>query len=89
MDTVEVGMVRTEVQLTDELAAHVQAAADRQRKSVAEVIEQALVIYVGVIPASADDARYAQAALAVGSHASGYHDLGSNHDAYFAMGDDE
>jgi hypothetical protein len=82
-------VVRTEVQLTEALAARVQATAARQRKTMDEVIREALVIYVDVMPASTGDDRYAQAARAIGSHASPYTDLASNHDAYFAAADDE
>ncbi|MBN1671527.1 MAG: ribbon-helix-helix protein, CopG family [Kiritimatiellae bacterium] len=76
-------MVRTQIQLTDELAAHVKEAAARQHVSMAGLIRRALAEFLAS-SASVGDERYARALGAAGRFASGRRDLSHEHDAHFA-----
>jgi hypothetical protein len=75
-------MVRTQIQLTEEQAAAVKELAQRQGRSMAEIIRESLQIHLrshGVIDREALKRR---AVAAAGRFRSGRPDLSRDHDRY-------
>ncbi len=77
-------MVRTQIQLTEELAASVKAAAAREHVSMAEMIRRAVERLLESAPQPGVEDRYARALGAAGRFKSGRRKLSSSHDAEFA-----
>jgi hypothetical protein len=77
-------MIRTQIQLTDELATHIKAAAAREHVSMAEMIRRAVARFLETASASGTDDRYARALAAAGRFRSGRRNLSMRHDAEFA-----
>lgn len=80
-------MIRTQIQLTDELATNIKNAAAREHVSMAEMIRRAVAGYLETAPTGGTDARYARALAAAGRFRSGLKDLSVRHDAEFAEAD--
>jgi Arc/MetJ-type ribon-helix-helix transcriptional regulator len=77
-------MVRTQIQLTNELAADIKDAARREHVSMAEMIRRAVARLLASAPKAGADDRYARALSAAGRFRSGARDLSTHHDAAFA-----
>lgn len=77
-------MIRTQIQLTDELAAHVKAAAAREHVSMAEMIRRAVARFLETAAPAGSADRYSRALAATGRFRSGRRDLSARHDAAFA-----
>jgi len=77
-------MIRTQIQLTDELATHIRDAAAREHVSMAEMIRRAVGRFLETAPTSGTDERYARALAAAGRFRSGRRNLSMRHDAEFA-----
>jgi hypothetical protein len=77
-------MVRTQIQLTEELAMHIKELATREHVSMAEMIRRALAPFFETMPNSGTDERYARAMAAAGRFRSGNRRLSAQHDAVFA-----
>jgi Arc/MetJ-type ribon-helix-helix transcriptional regulator len=77
-------MVRTQIQLTEELAAQIKELAGREHASMAEMIRRALIRFLETMPKAATDERYARALAAAGRFRSGRRRLSAEHDATFA-----
>jgi hypothetical protein len=76
-------MVRTQIQLTQELATRVRELAAREHSSMAEIIRMALTRYLETAPKSGMDERYTRAMAAAGRFRSGTRRLSIEHDAAF------
>jgi predicted DNA-binding protein len=77
-------MVRTQIQLTEEQAAAVKQLAQREGRSVADVVRESLEVHLrtrGVVDRGAQKRR---ALDAVGRFRSGASDLGTAHDRHAA-----
>jgi Arc/MetJ-type ribon-helix-helix transcriptional regulator len=74
-------MVRTIIQLPEDQAAALDRAARRRGVSKAAVVREALGM---LLARESGDPAAERAMRAAGSGASGVHDLGERHDAYFA-----
>lgn len=74
-------MIRTQVQLTDEQARALKAAAVARGVSVAEIIRQAVDQHV---VASGTEARRRRAVAAIGGFRSGRGDVSADHDTHLA-----
>ena len=77
-------MIRTQIQLTDELAAHIKDAAAREHVSMAEMIRQAVARFLETASKAKSGDRYERALAAAGRFRSGRRDLSVRHDAEFA-----
>ena len=77
-------MIRTQIQLTDELAAHIKDAAAREHVSMAEMIRRAVARFLETAPKAGAEDRYARALAAVGRFRSRRRNLSVQHDAEFA-----
>ena len=77
-------MIRTQIQLTDELAAHIKEAAGREHVSMAEMIRRAVAHFLASAPKAGAEDRYARALAAAGRFRSGSRNLSAQHDAEFA-----
>jgi Arc/MetJ-type ribon-helix-helix transcriptional regulator len=77
-------MVRTQIQLTDELATQIKELAARHHVSMAEMIRRAVTRLLESSPEIAREDRYARALAAAGRFNSGQRDLSARHDAHFA-----
>ena len=77
-------MVRTQIQLPEELARRVREVADQQHTSMAEVIRRAVSVFFETSPQVDRNARYERAAAAAGAFSSGRSDLSRCHDRHFA-----
>jgi predicted transcriptional regulator len=77
-------MIRIQIELPDELAAHIKNEAVREHVSVAEMIRRAVARFLEAAPPSGADDRYARALAAAGRFKSGRRDLSVRHDAEFA-----
>ena len=77
-------MVRTQIQLTDDLAAHIKDLAAREHVSMAEMIRRAVGRFLETSPKAGADDRYARALAAAGRFRSDHRDLSVRHDAEFA-----
>ena len=78
-------MVRTQVQLPEEMVRRVREVADHQQTSMAEVVRRALSFFFEASPQAGRSARYERAAAAAGSFSSGRSDVSSRHDHHFAV----
>jgi len=77
-------MIRTQIQLTDDLAAHIKEAAAREHVSMAEMIRRAVGCFLKTTAKPGTDDRYARALAAAGRCRSGRPNLSAQHDAEFA-----
>ena len=77
-------MVRTQIQLPEELARRVREVADHQHTSMAEVIRRAVSVFFATSPQLHRKARYERAAAAAGAFSSGRSDPSPCHDRHFA-----
>lgn len=78
-------MVRTQIQLSESQAESLRLIAAQRRKSVAELIRQAVELWLQSVQ-TADEMREKRqrAKLVSGKFSSGLPDLGRNHDFYLA-----
>lgn len=76
-------MIRTQIQLTDDLAACIKDAAAREHVSMAEMIRRAIARLLESAPKAGDKDRYARALAAAGRFRSGRRKLSVQHDAEF------
>jgi hypothetical protein len=77
-------MIRTQIQLTEDQAARLKAAAARRGISMAEVIRQAVDSAVSRTDDGDPGARYERARQIAGKFRSGTSDVSSHHDDYLA-----
>jgi hypothetical protein len=77
-------MIRIQIQLTDELAAHIKNEAVREHVSVAEMIRRAVARFLEAAPTFGTHDRYTWALAAAGRFRSGRRALSVRHDAEFA-----
>ena len=77
-------MVRTQIQLTDDLAAHIKDLAAQEHVSMAEMIRRAVGHFLDTASRTRADDRYTRALAAAGRFRSGRRDLSVRHDAEFA-----
>jgi len=77
-------MVRTQIQLTDELATHIKDLAAQEHVSMAEMIRRAVTRLLEATPKAEADDRYARALAASGTFRSGRRRVSTAHDAAFA-----
>ena len=77
-------MIRTQIQLTDDLAAHIKDLAAREHVSMAEMIRRAVASFLKAAPKAGADDRYARAFAAAGRFRSGRRDLSARHDDEFS-----
>lgn len=77
-------MIRTQIQLTDDLAAHIKDLAAREHVSMAEMIRRAVARLLESAPKGAAEDRYARALAAAGRFRAGRRNLSARHDAEFA-----
>ena len=77
-------MVRTQIQLPEEMVMRVREVAAHQQTSMAEVIRRAVSFFFEASPQAGRSGRYERAAAAAGSFSSGRSDLSSRHDRHFA-----
>jgi hypothetical protein len=64
-------MIRTQIQLTNDLAACIKDAAAREHVSMAEMIRRAVARFLESAPRAGTDDRYARALAAAGRFRSG------------------
>jgi len=77
-------MRRTQVQLTDEQLQRLRELAERQGRTVAEVIRESVDTYIA--RAQRDDEELKARAIAIGGRfRSGVGDIAENHDEYLAQ----
>jgi len=76
-------MIRTQIQLTDELAAHIKELAAREHVSMAEMIRRAVARFLESAPGARADDRYERALATAGRFRSGRRHLSVQHDAEF------
>ena len=81
-------MRRTQVQLTDEQLRRLRELAERQGRSVAEVIRESVESYLAQTHADRE-AMYERARSIAGAFSSGLPDVAQNHDEYFAKAIEE
>ena len=81
-------MVRTQIQLSEEMARRVRQVADHQQTSMAEVIRRAVSFFFEASPQADHSTRYERAAAAAGRFSSGRSDLSRHHDRHFAEASD-
>lgn len=77
-------MTRTQIQLTDELAANIKDAAAREHVSMAEMIRRAVASFLETTAKTGTGDRYERALAAAGRFRSGRRDTSVRHDAEFA-----
>ena len=77
-------MVRTQIQLPEELVRRIRDVADDQHTSMAEVVRRAVSYFFEMSPQIDRKARYERAAAAAGAFSSGHSDLARCHDRHFA-----
>lgn len=77
-------MVRTQIQLTDDLAAHIKQLAAQEHVSMAEMIRRAIARLLEAAPKARSDDRYARALDVAGRFRSGRRNLSTQHDAEFS-----
>lgn len=80
-------MRRTQVQLTDEQLRRLRELAERQGRSVADVIRESVESYIA--RAEEDREGLKARALAIVGRFPGPPDLAANHDEYFVRGIEE
>jgi len=77
-------MIRTQIQLTDDLAEHIKDAAAREHVSMAEMIRRAVARFLETSSKPEAGDRYERALAAAGRFRSGRRSLSARHDAEFA-----
>jgi predicted transcriptional regulator len=77
-------MVRTQIQLTDDLAIQIRQMAAREHVSMAEMIRRATARFLEMAAKTGNTDRYARALAATGRFRSGRRDLSVRHDGAFA-----
>lgn len=77
-------MIRTQVQLTDKLAAGIKDLAVREHLSMAEMIRRAVARFLESESKAGKEDRYARALSAAGGFTSGSRRNSTRHDAEFA-----
>lgn len=77
-------MVRTQIQLTEEQAARLKAAAARRGISMAELIRQGIEAFLSGSGERPPEEKYRRAAQLAGKFRSGKHDVAERHDDYLA-----
>ncbi len=82
------GMVRTQVQLTEEQAQRLKALAQEEGVSLAELVRRAVEGYLQEKGNGSFSERAERALAVVGRFASGLTDVGQEHDRYLAMDED-
>ncbi len=80
-----IGMVRTQVQLTEEQARRLRALAREEGVSLAEMVRRAVEGYLQEKENGGFAERAERALAAVGRFASGLRDVSQEHDRYLAM----
>ena len=80
-----IGMVRTQVQLTEEQARRLRALAREEGVSLAEMVRRAVEGYLQEKENGGFAERAEGALAAVGRFASGLRDVSEEHDRYLAM----
>lgn len=80
-----IGMVRTQVQLTEEQARRLRALAREEGVSLAEMVRRAVEGYLQEKENGGFAERAERALAAVGRFASGLRDVSQEHDHYLAM----
>jgi metal-responsive CopG/Arc/MetJ family transcriptional regulator len=80
------GMVRTQVQLTEEQAARLKAKAREEGTSLAELVRRAVDRLLLEEENGGYEERMRRALLAVGRFASGARDVSEAHDRYLEEG---
>jgi Arc/MetJ-type ribon-helix-helix transcriptional regulator len=81
-------MVRTQIQLPEEMVRRVRQVADHEQTSRAEVIRRAVSFFFEASPQADRFTRYERAAAAAGRFSSGRSDLSRHHDRHFAEASD-
>jgi len=77
-------MVRTQIQLTEELAASIKLQAARERVSMAELIRRAAAQFLEATRAAPADDPHARALAVAGRFRSGRRSLSARHNDEFA-----
>jgi len=80
-----IGMVRTQVQLTEEQARRLRALAREEGVSLAEMVRRTVEGYLQEKENGGFAERAERALAAVGRFASGLRDVSQEHDRYLAM----
>ncbi len=80
-----IGMMRTQVQLTEEQARRLRALAREEGVSLAEMVRRAVEGYLQEKENGGFAERAERALAAVGRFASGLRDVSQEHDRYLAM----
>ena len=82
-------MVRTQIQLPEEMVRRVRQVADHEQTSMAEVIRRAVSFFFRGLPSGPIASHaYERAAAAAGRFSSGRSDLSRHHDRHFAEASD-
>ena len=79
-------MIRTQIQLTEEQAARLRAAALRHGVSMAELIRRSIDALLARGGEFSPEDTYRRAAQAAGKHRSGLNDVSARHDEYLREG---
>lgn len=77
-------MLRTQIQLTEEQAKRIKAAAARRGVSMAELVRQAIDLFIRRSGEKSDDEMRDRAIAAAGSFHSRRRDVAQRHDEYLA-----
>lgn len=77
-------MVRTQIQLTEEQAARLKAAAAQRGVSMAELIRQGIETFLSSRDERPPEEKYRRAARLAGRFRSGRRDVAERHDDYLA-----
>jgi Arc/MetJ-type ribon-helix-helix transcriptional regulator len=77
-------VIRTQIQLTDELAVQIRDLAAKEHVSMAELIRRALVRFLQIESKIGTEDRFARALSAAGKLRCGKRDLSDRHDDEFA-----
>ena len=80
-------MIRTQVQLTEEQAQQLRRIANREQKSVAELVRQAVDQWLLLAEPLSVEERKRRAISVAGKYHSRVSDLARNHDTYLGEGD--
>lgn len=77
-------MIRTQIQLTEDLAEQIRVVAAREHVSMAELIRRAVSLFMQVESKVGTEDRYAKALSAAGKLRCSRSDLSDRHDEEFA-----
>lgn len=78
------GMVRSQIQFTEEQITVLRALAARQKRSIAEVVRECVDAHISKTEPNRREAIVERAKRAVGKFSSGKSDVSSRHDDYLA-----